>query len=318
MSIFKKYLNKKKIIITGHTGFKGSWLTLWCILSGAKVYGISNSITSNPSHFKELKLNRRISSFNININNFKKLNKVFKKIQPDYVFHLAAQSLVTKSFEKPIETFSSNTIGTLNVLNSLLSIKKRCHAVIVTSDKSYKNLELERGYKEDDLLGGKDPYSGSKGAAELIINSYFNSYIIFKKNLSITIGRAGNVIGGGDWSIDRVVPDCMRSWSNNKVVKIRNPNSTRPWQHVLEVVRGYLQSAILSKKLRKKLNGEAFNFGPNNHQNKNVIQLVKEMKKHWVKVKWKVEKLVEKLDKYNTENLIATGPESITPMAQFF
>ncbi len=290
MAIFNKHFKNKKIIITGHTGFKGSWLTLWCILSGAKVIGISNNLTSTPSHFQKLKLQKKMKNFKLDIKNLVKLKKVFIKNQPDYVFHLAAQSLVKKSFEKPVETFMSNTVGTMNVLESLLVVKKRCHAVIITSDKSYKNLEIKRGYKENDLIGGDDPYSGSKGAAELIINSYFKSIIKFKKNISITVARAGNVIGGGDWSDDRVVPDCVKSWSKNKSAKIRNPNSTRPWQHVLEVIRGYIQCAIYGKKYKNSMNGEAFNFGPKIDQDKAVVQLVKEMKTHWKKVKWEIKR----------------------------
>ncbi len=290
MSSFKKFFTNRKIIITGHTGFKGSWLTLWCVILGAKVTGISNGITSNPSHYKSLNLKKKIKDINLDIRNLKKLKQIFKKTQPDYIFHLAAQSLVKKSYVNPVETFTSNTIGTLNLLEALRSVNKRCHAVIITSDKSYKNLEIKKGYKENDLLGGDDPYSGSKGAAELIINSYFKSIISKRKNISITISRAGNVIGGGDWSADRIIPDCVRSWSKNKKAIIRNPHSTRPWQHVLEVIRGYLQSAILGKKNYRALNGEAFNFGPNNNQNKSVIQLVKLMEKNWSSVNWKVKK----------------------------
>jgi len=182
-----------------------------------------------------------------------------------------------------------------------LVLKKRCHTVIITSDKSYKNLEINRGYNEKDILGGDDLYSGSKGAAELMINSYFKSIISFKKNLSINVARAGNVIGGGDWSDNRVVPDCIKSWSKNKSVQIRSPHSTRPWQHVLDVVRGYMQSAILGKKYRKKLNGEAFNFGPSNSQNKSVIQLVKQMRIHWKNVRWNLKK--KKTDKKESKLL---------------
>ena len=290
MTIFKKFFNNKKIIITGHTGFKGSWLSLWCVLSGAKVIGISKSITSNPCHFKKLNLNKKMKNIFMDIKDLKKLKALFKKYQPDFVFHLAAQSLVKKSFEEPFETFSSNTVGTLNVLESLLVLKKKCHAVIITSDKSYKNLEIQRGYTEDDLIGGDDPYSGSKGAAEIIIQSYFKSFISSKKNLSINVARAGNVIGGGDWSNDRVIPDCIKSWSKNKPVKIRNPKSTRPWQHVLDVVRGYIELAIMGKKNKKKINGEAFNFGPKPNQNKSVIQLISQMKNHWKKVRWIIKK----------------------------
>ncbi len=300
MKVFKKYLLNKKIIITGHTGFKGSWLTLWCILSGARVHGISNKTTSNPSHFERLKLKKNLKSYKIDIRDHKKLKKIFKKTQPDYVFHLAAQSLVKKSFNEPFQTFTSNSLGTLNILESLLQIKKRCHAVIITSDKSYRNLEINRGYKEDDILGGDDPYSGSKGAAELIIRSYFKSIIRYRKNLSINVARAGNVIGGGDWSYDRVIPDCVKSWSKNQAVKIRNPNSTRPWQHVLEVIRGYIQCAILGRN-NAKINGEIFNFGPLINQDKSVIQLINQMRKNWKKVKWKIKK--EKGDKKESKLL---------------
>ena len=293
MSLFKKHLNKKKIIITGHTGFKGSWLTLWCIFSGAKVIGISKGKPNALSHYKKLNISNKITHIDLDIKNLVKLKKIIKKFQPDYIFHLAAQSLVKKSFKEPMETFTSNTVGTLNILDSLSVIRKKCHTAITTSDKSYKNLEFDRGYKENDLLGGDDPYSGSKGAAELIINSYFKSILKKNKNISISISRAGNVIGGGDWSEDRIIPDCIKSWSKNKLVDIRNPNSTRPWQHVLEVLRGYLQSAIIVKS-NKNLNGQAFNFGPNNSQNKTVIQLVKEMKKYWNQVRWKINKLKKK------------------------
>ena len=272
--------------------------------SGANVIGISKGKPNSLSHYKKLNFESKIKNFDLDIKHLEKLKNIFKKVQPDYVFHLAAQALVKKSYKEPLETFYSNTVGTLNILESLRQVKKRCHAVIVTSDKSYKNLEIDRGYRENDLLGGEDPYSGSKGAAELIINSYYKSILINNRNLSISVSRAGNVIGGGDWSEDRIVPDCIKSWSKNRIVKIRNPHSTRPWQHVLEVVRGYLQSAIIVK-FNKKLNGEVFNFGPNNSQNKSVVQLVREIKKYWSQVDWqivkaKVDKKESKLLKLNS------------------
>ena len=222
----------------------------------------------------------------------RKVKKIFKKYQPNFVFHLAAQSLVKKSYNHPIETFTTNILGTLNVLESIKIIKKKCVSIIVTSDKSYKNLELKRGYHEDDILGGNDPYSASKASAELIINSYIKSFFCTKSknNKFFAIARAGNVIGGGDWSEDRLIPDCIKSWSKKKIVKIRYPRSTRPWQHVLEALRGYL---VLSMKLsqKKKIHGEAFNFGPKVNQNKTVIELVKEMKKNWNNVNWSISKL---------------------------
>ena len=174
--INKSFWKGKRVLITGHTGFKGSWLTYWLVSLGAKVVGLSINIPSNPSHFNAINLKRRIIHKKIDIRNLKILKKTFKKYQPDYVFHLAAQALVKKSYSDPIYTWTTNAIGTLNVLESLKELKKKCIAVIITSDKSYKNLEIKRGYKEDDVLGGKDPYSASKGMAELAIKSYIESW----------------------------------------------------------------------------------------------------------------------------------------------
>ena len=248
--------------------------------------GISNSVLTKPSHFDAIKLKKKIISVNEDIRNLEKIKKLFKDFNPDFIFHLAAQSLVKKSYKDPIITYESNSIGTLNILESLRSIKKKCIVVIITSDKSYKNLEIKRGYHEKDLLGGFDPYSSSKASAELIIQTYLKSFKI-KKNIIIGIARAGNVIGGGDWSEDRLIPDCVKSWSKNKNVLIRNPKSTRPWQHVLEALSGYL---VLSDKLSKNsnLHGEVFNFGPSNRKNFNVIDVIKNMKKIWKKVTWKL------------------------------
>ncbi len=283
-----KYFKNKKIIVTGHTGFKGSWLSFWLYLNGAKVIGISNSL-DKESNFKALRLERKLINKKIDVRNLIKFKKVIQKSKPDFIFHLAAQSLVKRSYNQPIETFNTNSIGTLNLLESLKNLTKKCTVVIITSDKSYKNLELKRGYKEDDLLGGVDPYSASKASAELIFKSYFKSFLEKKKNIKIAVARAGNVIGGGDWSKDRLVPDCFKSWAANKFAVIRNPNSTRPWQHVLEVLSGYL---ILAIKLEKnpKLNGEAFNFGPKNFQNKSVFNLINEIKKNLPNFKWKIKK----------------------------
>ena len=283
-----KIFKNKKIIITGHTGFKGSWLSLWLKILGAKIIGLSINVPSKPSHFTAIKLQNKIIHKKIDIRNLKFLKKIFKKYQPDYVFHLAAQSIVKKSYSDPIYTWETNTIGTLNVLESLKEVKKKCIAVLITSDKSYKNLEIKRGYNENDILGGKDPYSASKASAELAIQSYISSFFPLEKTkVLIGIARAGNVVGGGDWSENRLIPDCVRSWSKNKKVLIRNPKSTRPWQHVLEAVGGYLFLALSLKK-RKKLHGEVFNFGPNNAKNYNVIFLVKMMRKNWKKISWKV------------------------------
>ena len=287
LNFYSQYKNKK-VLVTGHTGFKGSWLTYWLVLLGAKVVGLSINIPSKPSHFKAIKLQNKINHKKMDIRDLKLLKKFFKKYQPDYVFHLAAQAIVKKSYADPIYTWETNTVGTLNILESLRTIRKNCIVVIITSDKSYKNLEIKRGYRENDILGGKDPYSASKASAELAIQSYTSSFFPLKKTkVFIGIARAGNVIGGGDWSENRLIPDCVKSWSENKKALIRNPKSTRPWQHVLEAVSGYLLLGLTLKK-NKKLHGEAFNFGPNNNKNYSVILLVKLIKKYWREVSWKL------------------------------
>ena len=280
-----KIFRNKKVLITGHTGFKGSWLSLWLNISGAKVYGISNNYKSTETNIKNFKLKKTVKNFNIDIRNFVKLNKIITKIKPDFIFHFAAQSLVGKSFKNPIYNFETNFNGTLNLLEVLRLSKFKCISIIITSDKSYKNLEIKRGYTENDILGGDDPYSASKASAEFVINSYFKSFLKNKKNLRIAICRAGNVIGGGDWSNDRLIPDIMRSIFNNKKVKLRNQSSTRPWQHVLDVLNGYL---ILASKLKKNntLNGQSFNFGPPIKSNYTVLAIVREMKKNWNLLEW--------------------------------
>ncbi len=298
--LIKTYRNKK-VIVTGHSGFKGSWLSFWLNKLGAEVLGISKSIVSKPSNFEALKLKKKIRNKFLDIRDLNKLKKIILNNQPDFIFHLAAQSLVKKSYKKPHETFSTNSSGTLNILEAVKDLKKKCVIILVTSDKSYKNLELKRGYKENDILGGIDPYSASKASAELIIQSYFNSFLKKKKNLRVGIARAGNVIGGGDWSENRLIPDCIKSWSKNKKVIIRNPNSTRPWQHVFEAVGGYL---IFANKLKSNLNlnGEAFNFGPKSQKNLNVINVIKIMEKFWNRVEWKV-KRGKKNDHYESKLL---------------
>ena len=275
---FYKTFYKKKILITGNTGFKGCWLTLWFLRLGAKVVGISNGVPSKPSLFEILKLKNKIKYYKFDITDYKKLSKVIIKEKPDYIFHLAAQALVLRSYTKSLETLKTNIIGTANILETLRYVYKKCVCVIITSDKCYENLELKRGYKETDLLGGKDIYSSSKASAELVFSSYFRTFLKFKNNIKIGVARAGNVIGGGDWAENRIIPDWFRCFSKKKILDIRYPNSTRPWQHVLEPLSGYLTLAMfLSKK--KKLNGEVFNFGPKSNQNEKVISLINKLNK---------------------------------------
>jgi CDP-glucose 4,6-dehydratase len=285
MQVFKNF-NGKKVLITGHTGFKGSWLSIWLKQLGASVYGASLNIPSEPSHFISADLSSDIEDYRFDIRDAKSISALVQKIQPDFVFHLAAQALVRASYESPLETISTNSMGTANLLDALKELDKSVVAVMITSDKAYDNLEWAWGYRETDRLGGKDPYSASKGMAELVIRSYVESFFNSENsNVAVGIARAGNVIGGGDWAADRIVPDCMKAWSLGQIVDIRNPQATRPWQHVLEPISGYLTlGSALSKS--KQFHGEAYNFGPSSNQNYPVSELIDEMAKYWKQVRW--------------------------------
>ena len=285
--MFNDFFLNKKVLITGHTGFKGSWLSNWLQLAGSQVYGVSLPSATNPSHFEELKIKDKVTSHFIDIRNFENFNKVIVDISPDFIFHLAAQALVGKAYENSLLTYQTNFMGTLNLLESLKKNKKKCTVILITSDKCYENKEWIWGYKETDDLGGIDPYSASKGASEIMIRSQILSFFPKNGDIKIGIGRAGNVIGGGDWSEKRIIPDAMRAWSKNKSLELRNPLATRPWQHVLEPLSGYIQFAKLLNS-NNDLHGEAFNFGPLPDQNYSVNTLIQEMSKHWENVSWKV------------------------------
>jgi CDP-glucose 4,6-dehydratase len=283
-----KIFKNKKILITGHNGFKGCWLTIWLSLLGAKIIGISLPSHETNNHFNLIKKKLNIRSFYFDISNKKKLKNIVLKEKPDFVFHLAAQSLVYKSIEDIHFNWQTNVIGVLNILEALNSLKKQCIGIIITSDKCYKNIEQKKGYKETDILGGIDPYSASKASAEILFHSYYKTFIQNKnKKLRICTARAGNVIGGGDWSNKRLIPDCMKMWLRNKKPTIRNPNSTRPWQHVLEALSGYLDLAIHLKK-NATINGQSFNFSSDKIKNVTVIDFLKKIKKKWKKVNWRV------------------------------
>lgn len=279
--MFDNIYKGKKVLITGHTGFKGSWLTTWLLKLGANVIGISKNIPTNPSMFEELHLENKVEHYFRDVRNLNEVTEIISQQKPDFLFHLAAQPIVSTSYLDPIETISSNVMGTANILEALKLSNHNCVAIIITSDKAYDNVEQVWGYKEDDKMGGKDIYSGSKGAAELIIKSYFHSFFRSpESNVKLAIGRAGNVIGGGDWAKDRIVVDCMLAWSKGNKVEIRSPNATRPWQHVLEPLSGYLS---LGAELyhHSSLHGEAFNFGPRAEQNHTVEQLLKDLSHCW-------------------------------------
>jgi CDP-glucose 4,6-dehydratase len=285
---FSSKFKGKNVIVTGHTGFKGTWLVSWLVKLGAIVTGVALDPVTNPSFYDATNLSARINDNRFDIGDAAKLEALVKEEKPDFIFHLAAQALVGESYKNPISTWNTNVIGTINLLNALRKVEHECSVVLITSDKCYENVEWIWGYKETDTLGGKDPYSSSKAGAELAFHSFYSSY--FKSELSkvrIVSARAGNVIGGGDWSEGRLIPDCMKSWNSGESVEIRNPNSTRPWQHVLEPLCGYLTLAVqLSEK--RELSGESFNFGPVNGFSHTVEELVLEMSKHWDKVKWKI------------------------------
>ncbi len=276
--MYKTFKNKR-VLITGITGFKGSWLLEIFNFLGANTYGISNRYRTNPNLFSLINKNTN-KIFNIDINNFNKLHHKINQIKPDFIFHLAAQSQVIESVKDPLYTLNTNIIGTANLLESLKSIRKKCICIIITSDKCYLNNNKNKSFKETDRLGGIDPYSASKAGAELVINSYFNSF--FKNNQFVRIGiaRAGNVIGGGDWTPNRIIPDAIKSWSKNEKLIIRNPYSIRPWQHVLEPLSGYINFAA-KLHANNKFNGEAFNFGPSYSKNYKVIDVIEELKKIW-------------------------------------
>jgi CDP-glucose 4,6-dehydratase len=271
----------KKVLVTGHTGFKGAWLTTWLLNMGALVAGLSRDVPTHPSMFEVLGLEERISHHVTDVRDLSGIKRVIAAERPDFVIHLAAQAIVSQSYADPVETFQTNVLGTVNILEALRTVVHPCVAVMITSDKCYDNVEWDWGYRENDRLGGRDAYSGSKGAAELAIRSYVASF--FKSGegpIRLCVGRAGNVIGGGDWARDRIVADCMRAWSEGKPVDIRSPTATRPWQHVLEPLSGYLTlgSALAENST---LHGEAFNFGPRAEQNHTVLELLQDLAKSW-------------------------------------
>jgi CDP-glucose 4,6-dehydratase len=272
--------SRKKIFVTGNTGFKGSWLTLWLEQLGANVYGFSNRKKTQPSMFKDLGIEKNITQFYGDIADRKSLFDALKIVKPDYVFHLAAQSIVSTSYSNPLETFKTNSLGTAILLDVMLELDFNCVAVMITSDKCYENDERVTGYREDDRLGGHDPYSASKAAAEIFLSAYIRSFFSEGSKQIIGIARAGNVIGGGDWNTNRIVVDCAKAWLHSEKVSIRNPDATRPWQHVLEPLSGYLR---LAQKLSESrdLHGEAFNFGPKESNVYTVNEIVSQLGKHW-------------------------------------
>ena len=276
----------KRVLVTGHSGFKGSWLTLWLNQLGARVTGYSDEVPSSPSVFDLLGLETRVDHHLGDIRDRDRLAEVLDESRPDMVFHLAAQALVLQSHVDPAGTFETNTMGMVNLLECVRERPWIEVAVLVTSDKAYRNEEWEWGYRETDHLGGHDPYSGSKSCAELVAHSYHHSFLRDSPTRTAT-ARAGNVIGGGDWATDRIVPDCIRAWSSKETVSVRRPGSTRPWQHVLEPLSGYLWLGAKLWSDPGNLDGEAFNFGPGPQEDMTVADLIEAMAARWPGATWK-------------------------------
>lgn len=273
----------RKIFISGHTGFKGSWLSAWLLGLGAELAGYSNGIPTAPSNFNALRLHDRMRDLRGDVRNLPNLSQACHEFKPEIIFHLAAQALVRSSYADPVSTFETNVLGVLNILECARYLPSLKAVVIITSDKCYRNEEWIWGYRETDRLGGSDPYSASKGCAELTAHSYFDSF--FKTGAACATARAGNVIGGGDWALDRIVPDCARAWAAHRPVEIRNPSATRPWQHVLEPLSGYLclaqQLLEENEKVDESLRGQSFNFGPAADINQPVSEVVQSLKRYW-------------------------------------
>tara|TARA_B100002051_G_scaffold274232_2_gene314852 strand:- start:15974 stop:17044 length:1071 start_codon:yes stop_codon:yes gene_type:complete len=294
--LFNDIYKDKVCLVTGHTGFKGSWLAHWLNRMGAQVIGYSLKSQSTPNHFELLQSD--YTSIIGDIRDLNHLEKVFNKYKPNIVFHLAAQALVRYSYDAPLETIQTNIIGTSNILELSRKCKSVEVVINVTSDKCYENKEISRGYNESDRMGGHDPYSSSKGCSELITSSYQNSF--YKTlNKSLASVRAGNVIGGGDWASDRIIPDLVKSASTKEVTYIRNPIATRPWQHVLEPLSGYL---TLGWRLYEKYDyNEGWNFGPYADDNLSVKEIVNRASKFWERINFKIEK---KDTHYHEANLL--------------
>lgn len=291
--LFGNIYRNKRVLVTGHTGFKGSWLCVWLKAMGAKVLGYSLPPNTDPNHFTLLEQQLEMQSVLGDIRDLENLKQTFARFQPEIVFHLAAQPLVRLSYSQPIETLQTNIIGSANVFEACRSVDSVRAIINITSDKCYENLEWVWGYRENDPMGGYDPYSASKGCAELVTSAYRNSFFNreeYGKSHHVLLAsvRAGNVIGGGDWAKDRIITDMMTAAAKGEKFSIRNPEATRPWQHVLEPLSGYLQ---LGHKLLegKKEFAEAWNFGPNGDGTISVIQIVREMQKIWNKIEYKVE-----------------------------
>jgi CDP-glucose 4,6-dehydratase len=287
--MFHNIYQNRTVIVTGHTGFKGSWLSIWLKELGANVVGYSLAPPSEPNNFEATELQDKIAHTHGDIRHLDRLMEIFKKYQPEFVFHLAAQPLVRLSYNEPKMTFDTNVGGTVNVLEAVRKTTSVKVLVNITSDKCYENREWIWGYRESDPMGGRDPYSASKGCAELVFKAYLESFFSQSTTQDRTIGaasaRAGNVIGGGDWGADRLVPDCIRALSNHQSIGIRSPHAVRPWQHVLDPLSGYLWLGALLSKDPQKYSGQ-WNFGPDDGSHLTVAEMADRLINYWGGGSW--------------------------------
>lgn len=303
--MFNNIYKNKRVFLTGHTGFKGSWLALWLTKLGAEVCGYSLAPNTNPSMFEELNIENRITKSVIaDILDFEKLQATINEFKPDIVFHLAAQPLVRLSYSEPILTYQTNVIGSLNVLEAARNCQSVKAFVNITTDKCYENKEINRGYREDEPMGGYDMYSSSKGCVEIMSSSFRRSFLQDEGTFAMATARAGNVIGGGDWALDRLIPDCVRYINAGEKIEIRNPIAVRPWQHVLEPLSGYL---LLGQRLleKGKKYAEGFNFGPNEDSVLRVADVAKKVCEYYKKG----EVTVHKKDNLHEANLLMLNIE---------
>ena len=280
--VFEKTYRGKRVLITGHTGFKGSWLAEWLLSLGAEICGLSRDVPTTPAHFELNGLASEVQHNICDIRDIERAREIVMRFKPDFIFHLAAQATVSTSYHDPIDTVQSNVLGTTNTLQILRDVDWPVSVVMITSDKCYENVEWIWGYRENDRVGGKDIYSASKAAADIIISAFYRTYFAGSDSpVRLASARAGNVIGGGDWAKDRIVADCVRAWTEKQPVVIRAPNATRPWQHVLEPLSGYLLLAERLSTQAPGLLGEPFNFGPAADQNVTVRALIERLAEKW-------------------------------------
>ena len=279
------FWNGRRVLITGHTGFKGAWLSFWLRENGAEVFGYSLEPPTEPNLFEIAKIGEMISGdTRADVRDLSALEETLRRVRPEIVFHMAAQSLVRLSYEIPVETFGVNVMGTVHLLQAIRSIPSVCAAVIVTSDKCYENPGIGKPFRESDPMGGYDPYSASKGCAEIVVTSFRTSASALgsrKSKIAVGSARSGNVIGGGDWSADRLVPDCVRAFIADEPVRLRNPQAVRPWLHVLEPLAGYISLAERLADANSEPYTSAFNFGPELRNDQNVLQVARTVARLW-------------------------------------